>query len=303
MYYKTAKPAKELKHTIERYWILEGDYEIIMREIVPSTNIVVCYNYGSTVSYSIINKNTIKELPKQLTELVNKIDSLSTPFQQVIIGPHKDIIIETTHKHIKTIAIEFKTGYRNNFFGHKTKTLSGNVLPIDFSNKIITNLGKLLVETQEENMFDTIDKYLKNNFLTSIYSQTINKELFESINNIKDNPFNQKAQTMARENNKCLRHFNRIFNEYTGLASKQFIMVQKINKVIETMLEHKDLSLKEIIELCGYYDHSQLNRDFKLLGGITATQVFNNIRENIVFLPSPMGYKCLDDKTCGIHLF
>lgn len=302
MYYKTEKPAKELQNTIERYWIIEGKYEIIMREIAPSSNIVVCYNFGANASYCVLTKDTIKELPQQLPEFVNKIESLSTTYQQVIIGPHKETMVETSHKHIKTIAIEFKTGYRNTFFGLSIKTLSGNVIPIDYDNKIISDLGELLSNTKTEDIFQTIDKYLIDNYLTSIYSTITNNDLFESINYIKDNPFNQKALIMAEENNKCLRHFNRIFKEYTGLASKQFIMIQKINKVIETMIVQHSLSLKEIIELCGYYDHSQLNRDFKLLGGITATKAFNNIRENLAFMPSPMGYKCLDDKTCGINL-
>ncbi len=295
MYYKKQTPSKELQKFIEHYWIVKCNHSKNVREIIPNVNISVCY-YFAKCQYKIIDKDCAKEIATR-ESFLEKIKEDTIEAQCVIIGPHKNAIIETSENEYYTFGIEFKTGFSQEFCGIPMENLCDNIINIhSLDCKLFINIEDILNNCNPDNIFDTIDDYLLNNFLSSEYAQIEDLEWFEEIRDIRESPFNQKITDLAGNTYCSERTYNRKFKATTGLSPKQFIMIQRKKCAIDTMMNNPNLSLAEIAELCGYYDHSQMNKQFCETGGIPATQVFENMRARLVFSPSPLCYNIIDDE-------
>ena len=101
--------------------------------------------------------------------------------------------------------------------------------------------------------------------------------------------------------NMSKRNFERLFKQFTGLTPKQFIGIQRVNMVCKRMIEHQDYSLMEILESCGYYDQAHINRDFNIIGGLPATQIFQNIKDHLVNTPDALCLNNNIDGVCGFN--
>lgn len=277
MYFKTIAPAFNLSKYVKRYWIAINDNQTCIREIDPDTNICLCIHYNKTIGYKYIN-NESKDC------IFEKDLSQDTPTTNaIIIGPHKGIIVETSSNSLLSFGIEFYTGYSNDFFGIPISKIGETVmeattLKLPFINEIESLLKNRKIETLAS---------LINNYLTNFYIHKMdNLEWHDLINGIRNVPFNIKVSELADHQFLCTRQYNRIFKDLTGLSPKQFVMAAKPPKIIEYLYEGK--SLQEIIKICGYFDQSQLNRDFKFIGGVTAIQVLKNLTTRKTCSPDPL---------------
>ena len=71
----------------------------------------------------------------------------------------------------------------------------------------------------------------------------------------------------------CLsqRHFERKFKSTVGVSPKMFAKIFRFKHTLQCMLKYPHKDLLTIAEECGYYDHTHLIKDFKLLSGDTPT--------------------------------
>ena len=274
----------------------------MIREINPSANICVCFNKESNTSYKMISKDFAEVEKQSANSFLKKIDVNPIIVRNAIIGPHRNIIIESSEKNICSFGIEFKTSASNRFFGKEIKNLTDNIIPLDITNMALSRLADIVSKCTMENLFNTVDNYLINKYLPYITSKTRNECLLELINEVSDNPFDANIDIMANKLHTCQRNFERLFKQYTGLTPKQFISIKKINKVIERMIEHQRKNLVEILESCGYYDQAHINRDFKIIGGLSATQIFQNIKNRLTSSPDVLCLNYDIDGVCGFNL-
>jgi len=286
---------------IDRIWIGNWDYNTTIREVMPNTNICVLLQLGNIPKYKNITKEFLKNVPADFIEWNNRISANALTIGNAIIGPHRDLIMEKSEGNTYTIGIEFKTGHSSNFFGIPLKTLSNNILPLGDANGLLCTLANVINTQSNDTIFSSILEYIEK-ITDSPYSNIKDQKLMECIKAIERNPFKHNVNDLAEIYCTSKRNLNRIINAYTGLPAQQFIMIQKAKKIVSLMIEHLDYSLNQIIDLCNYHDQSHLNRDIKLIGGITATQVFQNIHNRISYMPSPLAMNIVEGKYCGLHL-
>lgn len=297
MFFKKSLPSDPLKKYIKCYWVAKEDGYKMIREINPTSNICVCIHINHDASYKLITKDFL-EGKKQTAGLVLKnIEINPVIARNAIIGPHRTMMIATSENKTNTFCIEFKTGIRKRFFGKDITTLSDNIIQLDNTNTILSGLANIVPQCNTDEIFDVVDNYLTEKYLPIISHKVENDSLLEVINQTILNPLGASVETMAAQMNMSKRNFERLFKQFTGLTPKQFIVIQRINKVIECMKGHKDNTLTEILEMSGYYDQTHINHEFHTIGGLPATQVLNNLRKQLVDSPDTL---CLNYEIGGV---
>lgn len=302
MFFRKAKPSEPLRKSIDCYWVAKTDGAKVIREINPSANISVCFHLGHFGNFRLLPNDFCKGQNVSFDTIIKWVNDNPVSAKNVIIGQHRRLIVETSENGFYAFGIEFKTGSRKNFFGNKIINLSNKILPLDSNNIVLSHIPTIILKCALEDIFEEVDRYLTDNLLPYINSKGADGLFYELIEEVSENPFNAKVSLMDDRMNTCLRNIEYYFKQYTGLTPKQFIGIQKINKVIECMIEHKEYSLMDILELCGYYDQTHINRDFKIIGGLPATQVFENVKRQLISSPDVLclGYDI--DGICGFNL-
>lgn len=303
MYHETRTPATELRTNVNRYCIIKYNNGTTIREINPSTNIWVYFNITNQSSYKLIEVSNKIEMPKTITDFIemSKRDTIS--MGNTIMGPHRTMGIEVTQGETTIIGIEFKTGINKSFFGHSIEKIANTIIPVDESFVFLQKLRNVICGTPRNEVFNIIDNFLIDNMSINPYSIITDNKLYKILENIEENPFNKTADNMANLYSTSLRNFNRIMKSYVGLSPQQFIMTQKIKKLTQIMIDSPQESIITIVSKCGYEDLTHLNRDFRLLGGSSASKVIDNIRQRLEFIPSPLAINDLGEGVLGINLF
>ncbi len=67
----------------------------------------------------------------------------------------------------------------------------------------------------------------------------------------------------------CQRHFERKFKSVIGVSPKMFAKIFRFKNALQSMQKYPHKDLLTIAVECGYYDHTHLAKDFKLLTGDT----------------------------------
>ena len=63
-------------------------------------------------------------------------------------------------------------------------------------------------------------------------------------------------------------YFCRFFHKEIGCSPYQYIIQQRVEKA-KYLLKRRELSISEIAQQCGFNSHSQLDRHFRKLMGVT----------------------------------
>jgi transcriptional regulator GlxA family with amidase domain len=69
----------------------------------------------------------------------------------------------------------------------------------------------------------------------------------------------------------CQRHFERKFKSAVGISPKTFAKVIRFKNALHCLNNSRDNDLLSVAIACGYYDHTHLIRDFKILSGEVPT--------------------------------
>jgi transcriptional regulator GlxA family with amidase domain len=75
----------------------------------------------------------------------------------------------------------------------------------------------------------------------------------------------------------CQRHFERKFKSVIGVSPKMLAKIFRLNNALQCMQKHQHADLLTIAIECGYYDHTHLAKDFKLLTGDTPADFRKNL--------------------------
>jgi AraC-like DNA-binding protein len=299
MYYNKLKPTGLLEKFIECYWILKEDNCQIIREINPTTNISVCFHLSGKASYKILTSDLFLENSQSLKSICEKFDNLEVTAQDVIIGQHRNMIVEKLEKGIDCFGIEFKTGMRKTFFGNEMSSLTENIVPIEKSDNLLSKLPTIISKSNIYDVFENVNNFLTDYFLTSIHAQIINPNLFEIINQIYHNPNDFDVNRISEELNMSLRNMERVFRFFTGFNPKQFICLRKIHEVAVDMIKNfEDNHCK--INISGYYDRSHVSSRFRQISGLSVIQIFQKFSNYLTFSPDAICINRDETGICGI---
>ena len=299
MYYNKLKHRGLLEKFIECYWILKEDNCQIIREINPTTNISVCFHLSGKASYKILTSDLFLENSQSLKSICEKFDNSEVTAQDVIIGQHRTMIVEKLQKGIDCFGIEFKTGMRKTFFGNGMLCLTEEIVPIEKSNVLLSQLSVIISKSNLNEIFENVNNFLTDYFLTSIHAQIINPNLFEIINQIYHNPNDFDVNRISEELNMSLRNMERVFRFFTGFNPKQFICLRKIHKVAVDMIKTFEDNHPEI-NVLGYYDRSHVSSRFKQISGLSVIQIFQKFSNYLSFSPDAICINRDETGICGI---
>lgn len=102
------------------------------------------------------------------------------------------------------------------------------------------------------------------------------------LRNLKDQPIDP-IKTVAHSNKLTVRNIQLKQKKYYGYSEKEYHRYQRFIKAIAYMEKHSSKELKEdwfsIVSHCGYYDQSQLIKDFKHYLNLTPTAYLKFQRE------------------------
>ncbi|MBR4267997.1 MAG: AraC family transcriptional regulator [Bacteroidales bacterium] len=299
MYYNKLKPTGLLEKFIECYWILKEDNCQIIREINPTTNISVCFHLSGKASYKNLTNDLFHKNNQSLKSILDKFDNSETSAQDVIIGQHRSMIVEKLEKGIDCFGIEFKTGMRKTFFGNGMLCLTEEIVPIEKSNVLLSQLSVIISKSNLNEIFENVNNFLTDYFLTSIHAQIINPNLFEIINQIYHNPNDFDVNRISEELNMSLRNMERVFRFFTGFNPKQFICLRKIHKVAVDMIKTFEDNHPEI-NVLGYYDRSHVSSRLRQISGLSVIQIFQKFSNYLSFSPDPICINRDENGICGI---
>ena len=157
---------------------------------------------------------------------------------------------------------------------------------IDEAASILLEIHKQQVERSHET--DTITFGLSIAllfFIFRIYREKIEKTSFNSkkiysinsvINSIySSNPFELDIKKLANISGYSKTNFFRVFKKAMNCTPGQYIIKYKLEKAKKLLLE-TDKSVKEISDLCGFYDSAHFIRTFKNSQKITPTEYRKN---------------------------
>ncbi|MBR4267353.1 MAG: helix-turn-helix domain-containing protein [Bacteroidales bacterium] len=299
MYYNKLKHRGLLEKFIECYWILKEDNCQIIREINPTTNISVCFHLSGKASYKILTSDLFLENSQSLKSICEKFDNSEVTAQDVIIGQHRTMIVEKLQKGIDCFGIEFKTGMRKTFFGNEMSSLTENIVPIEKSDNLLSKLPTIISKSNIYDVFENVNNFLTDYFLTSIHAQIINPNLFEIINKIYHKPNEVDINHISEELNMSVRNLERIFKTFTGSNPKQFICLRKIHEVAVDMIKTFEDNHPEI-NVLGYYDRSHVSSRFKQISGLSVIQIFQKFSNYLSFSPDAICINRDETGICGI---
>lgn len=301
MFYEKKRPSRELEPFIECYWVMIFNNTII-REVIPSANISVLFHKYNNVHYETLTKELIKKIGMNIDYLTKLCTKTDNTLNKAIIGPHKDLVLETSINKTYTIGIEFKPGIRKTFFGNSIESIANKIITNN-DNTILNGLENIIFQCNTENILNNIDKYLLNNYLPSIYAKIEDELIFDLILEVTNNPFKIQAKDLADKYHLCQRQFDRIFKKSIGITAKQFLMSATASKIRSIMTDHLDYTLQDIVEACKFNELSELNYNLRQLGGLSAKQIYDNIHNRISFVPGPMGINEIAEGIVGVHFF
>ena len=301
MNFKSIQPSGDLKKYIDSYWYLKIP-KMTIREILPSVNTSVCFHLSDKAGYKFITKDLIREVSENNYDFADCIMSDMFLLQNAIIGPHRQIIMETSVNGINTFGIEFKPCVLNSFMGISYDRLANNILSVSHTSCLIQQLHQIIDSCRTEEVFEVVDNYFVHEFLNSDYSAVYDEDLLIVINRILEDPFFVKVRDIADMMNTCERNCNRIFKKFIGLSPKQFLMIHRITKISDVLKNNSDLSAVQLAKMFGYYDLAHLNHDFRFIGGYTAHEVIENMQNKIVNYRELLTDSNFSEKFCLIDL-
>ncbi len=83
-------------------------------------------------------------------------------------------------------------------------------------------------------------------------------------------------QEVTKKTGWSRQHFARKFLQRTGLTPKFYSQVVRVNNVIEQYKYRKKYGFGDLAQVCGYFDQSHMNNEFKKITGKTPQVFMNN---------------------------
>lgn len=260
---KIIYPSSLLSQYVKYYWILQTDSSVNRNiQTIPSGCIHLVFHRGCDVLFF-----NGKKQPKNFIR-----GQLSAPDTLLLSG------------NIDMIAIVFHPLGIIPFLSHSASELYNHYIDIDiddFGNADLINLERFIANEEDiSTCVREIEKYLIDR-LKDTNDYNYNRVL-HSIQLIKNEA---QLDVSGLADDACLgyRHFKRIFTQYTGVSPKEYIRIIRFQKVLYTLQNNPTLDITKVAYICGYYDHSHLVKDFRLLSGCSPTEYLSSRKPHSTF--------------------
>lgn len=234
-------------------------FQTVTQTLLPTFQTLLIFNFG----------DTIKILTDRNTEI--------TIEQCLVLGPVKRAIHYTLSPNTEMLVANFKDDAFFRFFG---PVLTAEALPVHPDNWLAENCFTDLWE-----ILDKIQSPEKKvNHILDFCKPYLNKrnKIAEQLATF-DTKNSDPIKSIAEKRRQSQRHIQQTHKTQFGYSAKAFARYQRFLKAVQLLQDLAQETAKvdwfDIIAQCGYYDQSQLIRDFKHFIHLSPTQYFTYQQE------------------------
>ena len=236
-------PRPTLVPFVECYWMAEG-CKTFSQQIIPDGYSEMIFHYGDPY---LRETSTARAVQQPLAIVAGQIT------QPLFIRPTGITAI---------FGVKFKpTGFWK-LFGVNMKEICNAAISVDEVTGIDTNA--IIHALQTATSVD--QRILVENFLMKHAQQARVSKVDFFVESIVKNPGQSPVARLCKDENISLRKVERMFNESVGISAKVFMRLQRFNRIYK-LLQQDKMSKAGAAYVCGYFDQSHFNRDFRIFSG------------------------------------
>jgi AraC-like DNA-binding protein len=234
------------------YYAENKSSDTISKTFFPSYQTLLVFNFGNSVTLHTENNTDFT---------INRC---------FVLGPVKKQFIYTLPPNASILVANFKDDAFYRIFGHASVAEKFPLHPDELVNKncftyVWTELNKMA------DIDDRVDFIL--NFC-KIHLQERNTIAEKLAKHTDENQ--SPIKYWANQENQTERNIQHQYKKYFGYSAKEFSRYQRFIKAVHiiqnTLNSFNKVDWFDVIDQCGYYDQSQLIRDFKQYLNISPTQ-------------------------------
>jgi AraC-like DNA-binding protein len=241
-YYNEYNPDMQLTHWVETYWAAGG----------------------------FINSEDItKILPDGCVDIIFMLDKKKGSFYTGIVGT-MTTFFEMDYQSVQMFGIRFKPAGITAFTRVPVEEFTDRNVELGLVETLFDkSFRETLVEKQSVTEIVAYTNHCLINLLPRLYHS--DRQIIRAVDLIYLAKGQLSLATVASDVCLCQRHFERKFKSAIGISPKLFAKIFRFKHALRCLenCPHKDL-LTVAVE-CGYYDHSHLIKDFKMLSGDAPT--------------------------------
>jgi AraC-like DNA-binding protein len=225
------------------YFAKNNTSEIINKTLLPSYQTILIFNFGEK-PYFQSKQNTRLAIDKYL-----------------MLGPIKQAIHYALPPATEMLTVNFKDDAFYRFFGNAAMAEHLPMNPDELINEdcfgiLWYELSKMTdIDARVNHVLQFSEPYLLNR-----------NKIAEQLANFKNQTLNP-IKSIASQNNQTERNTQLNHKKHFGYSAKEYNRYERFLKAIELIQNIADSNSKvnwlDIVAQCGYYDQSQLIKDFK----------------------------------------
>jgi len=248
---KIAVPT-EYEDVLSHFYYAENkSSDTISKTLLPSYQTLLIFNFGEKITLLTKNKTHL---------------AVSRCF---VYGPVKKPFYYSLPPHSQILVANFKGDAFYRFFGNASVAEQLPLNPDDLVNEncftgLWTELNNMTdIHHRIDFILDFCKPYLRDR-----------NDIAQKLANFTDDN-HSPIKYLANQQKQTERNIQYLYRKYFGYSSKEFSRYQRFLKAVQIVQETLNSSNKvewiDVIHQCGYYDQSQLIRDFKQYLDISPT--------------------------------
>lgn len=229
------KPAPDLAHLVERYWVVSWNYlEPYRQLIVPYPNVHLTFQDGAATVHGVSSGYQIKVL-----------EGRSGVF-----------------------GVAFRPGCFRPFLGVALSTITDR--SIDAREVFGPELpDRLDIDLEVEPKVDAVERFLRRH-LPEPDSKA--QDAAEVVATVAARPEITTVDALARDLGRSVRQLQRTFADYVGIGPKWVIRRYRLHEVTERLARGAEIDWSSLAAELGYADQAHFVRDFRQMFGEPPTR-------------------------------
>ncbi|MBS1688363.1 MAG: helix-turn-helix transcriptional regulator [Bacteroidetes bacterium] len=177
-----------------------------------------------------------------------------------LVGAMTRYKITLMHRTNRLMGVRFRPGSLS-LFSKDCKLDGLTNQTTELEDTWLQGIRKLTFKADELNHFFTVK--LSNNLPT----------VLNIVQDIQQHKGNVRITELAERHYHTTRQIERLFKKYVGLSAKELSNIMRYKEALNVIQQHRNLTLQDIADICGYYDHSHLTKDIVRYTGCQPSQL------------------------------
>lgn len=242
MFYQQTRPEGILATYIDAYWVASSTQSKTTEEkILPDGCVDIILNAGSDCR--VESENFVMKQNKMY-----------------LVGAMTKYKVTLMHRTNHLFGIRFKPGAFS-LFCHNYQLHGLTDQTVELDDTWLHGIKKLKFSAKDLNHF--FNTKLDNNL----------PPVLNIVRDIQQQRGNARITELAEKHYHTTRQIERLFKKHVGISPKELSNITRYREALNIIQQGSNLSLQDIANICGYYDHSHLSKDIKRYTGNHPSQL------------------------------